>query len=96
MPCSTRGTTAAPRRNSCPGWWLQPIDKDPTFARDRQDASYPFSLCPHGCLGQQLAWLELRVILARFFWKFDIEIPTGTKALDWNRRRYFGCGKSNL
>ncbi|KAL8693924.1 MAG: hypothetical protein Q9218_001338 [Villophora microphyllina] len=33
----------------------------------------PFSLGPRNCLGRNLAWLEMRLILARLFWHFDLE-----------------------
>ena len=33
----------------------------------------PFSLGPRNCLGRSLAYLEMRLILARLFWHFDFE-----------------------
>jgi cytochrome P450 len=72
-----------------PERWLQKQDKGSSFVNDRHDAFYPFSLGPHGCLGQQLAWVELRVILARLLWNFDIQIPEGTKPLEWTSQKIF-------
>ncbi|KAI1343232.1 cytochrome P450 monooxygenase-like protein [Xylariaceae sp. FL0016] len=44
------------------------------FAGDERRASQPFSTGPRGCLGINLAHLELRVILARLVWMFDWEL----------------------
>ncbi len=38
-----------------------------------QAAFHPFSIGNRRCLGQSLAYLEMRLILARLLWKFDIE-----------------------
>jgi cytochrome P450 len=69
--------------------WLQQSDEESSFAEDRHDSFYPFSLGPHGCLGQQLAWMELWVILARFVWNFDVKVPEGTKPLEWDSQKIF-------
>ncbi|MCJ1393165.1 hypothetical protein MMC18_006037 [Xylographa bjoerkii] len=53
------------------------------YARDRKDAFKPFSLGPHNCLGQNLAHLELRLILARMLWNFDMQVPEGTGLPEW-------------
>ena len=45
----------------------------PYFA-DSQEAYHPFGMGPHGCLGQQLCWVKLRVILARLLWNFNVEV----------------------
>ncbi|PMD45048.1 cytochrome P450 [Hyaloscypha variabilis F] len=71
-----------------PERWL-PRDELSPYLKDRQEAYHPFSMGPHGCLGQQLAWVELRVILARLLWNFDIEVPEGTKPLDWTSQNIF-------
>ncbi|KAK0718474.1 putative benzoate 4-monooxygenase cytochrome P450 [Lasiosphaeria miniovina] len=34
----------------------------------------PFSHGPRSCLGKNLAWAELRLILARFLWRFDTQL----------------------
>ena len=57
------------------------------FASDRKAAFQPFSAGPSGCLGQNLAKMELRIILARFLWRFDIRLPDGTKPLQWNTQK---------
>ncbi|KAF2728928.1 cytochrome P450 [Polyplosphaeria fusca] len=42
--------------------------------KDILEASQPFSLGPRGCLGQNLAWMEMNTILCKVFWKLDLEL----------------------
>lgn len=44
------------------------------FANDRRDVARPFSAGGRDCLGQNLSWVEMRVILARMIWNFDMEV----------------------
>jgi cytochrome P450 len=71
-----------------PERWLHRNESSP-YSKGRQEAYHPFSMGPHGCLGQQLAWVELRVILARLLWNFDMEIPEGSKPLKWTEQKIF-------
>ena len=50
----------------------------------------PFSLGPRNCIGKTLAWAEMRVIVARIVWAFDLEAK-GPKEewLDWTTLRTF-------
>ena len=50
---------------------------------DRLETSLPFSSGPRGCLGKNLAYLEMRVILAKFFWRYDVDWFDNT--IDWDR-----------
>ncbi|KAF4951581.1 hypothetical protein FGADI_7356 [Fusarium gaditjirri] len=47
---------------------------DPRFAGDQKDAFQPFSHGPRNCLGKNLAYAEMRLILARLLWNFDLEL----------------------
>lgn len=47
---------------------------DERYKNDRKRALQPFSLGPRNCLGMNLAYAEMRVILARLIWNFDIEL----------------------
>ncbi|KAL8950140.1 MAG: hypothetical protein Q9222_003817 [Ikaeria aurantiellina] len=51
--------------------------------RDKLDASQPFSMGARGCLGRNLAWMELRTILAKMHFKYDVKLLN--EELDWNR-----------
>ncbi|RYO99105.1 hypothetical protein DL763_001706 [Monosporascus cannonballus] len=50
---------------------------------DKLETSLPFSSGPRGCLGKNLAYLEMRIILARLFWRFDID--WFDTSIDWER-----------
>ncbi|ROV94286.1 hypothetical protein VMCG_08645 [Cytospora schulzeri] len=47
---------------------------DPRFADDRKEALQPFSHGPRNCLGKNLAYAEMRLILARIIWNFDMKL----------------------
>ncbi|KAL8917286.1 MAG: hypothetical protein Q9172_005912 [Xanthocarpia lactea] len=42
------------------------------YTADRRDGFYPFSLGSHNCPGKTLAFLELRLILTKLLWHFDL------------------------
>lgn len=50
------------------------------YANDRLDSFYPFLLGPRNCLGQALAYAEMRLVLARLVWRFDIDVCDESKA----------------
>ena len=54
--------TFAPER------WLD----DPKFANDKRGIAQPFSYGPRNCLGKNLAYMEMRLLLAKFVWNFDV------------------------
>lgn len=57
------------------------------FFADNRDARQPFSLGPRNCIGKNLAFSEMRQILARLLWNFDLELVD--KKLDWSRQKSF-------
>ncbi|KAL3420963.1 Isotrichodermin C-15 hydroxylase 11 [Phlyctema vagabunda] len=59
--------TFAPER------WLAKDPSSPYF-NDHLESCEPFSLGPKNCIGKNLAWLELRLILARVLYAFDLEL----------------------
>jgi cytochrome P450 len=60
-----------------PERWL-----DPAYSTDIKKAMQPFSLGPRGCIGKHLSYMEMRLILARLLWNFDIVSEDG--AWKWN------------
>jgi cytochrome P450 len=50
---------------------------DPEFENDKRKAMQPFSVGPRSCLGKYLAHAEMRVILARLLWNFDVQLAEG-------------------
>ena len=71
---------------------------DPAFADDRKEAFQPFHLGPRNCLGKNLAYIEMRLILTRVLWNFDLRIAE--ESLDWmSKQRIFNLwekGKLNV
>ena len=53
-----------------PERWLD----DPRFADDKKGIVQPFSVGPRNCLGKNLAYAEMRLILAKMIWSFDLEL----------------------
>ncbi|TLD15700.1 uncharacterized protein PgNI_00007 [Pyricularia grisea] len=47
---------------------------DPEFSRDRLDAVQPFSTGHADCIGRNLAYSEMRLILARILFSFDLKL----------------------
>ncbi|KAK1753193.1 cytochrome P450 [Echria macrotheca] len=64
-----------------PERWLD----DPAFATDNKEAFQPFHIGPRNCLGRNLAYIEMRIILARIIWNFDMRITE--EGLDWIRNQ---------
>ncbi|EMF14032.1 cytochrome P450 [Sphaerulina musiva SO2202] len=61
-----------------PERWLDPM------STDVKEASQPFSMGPRGCLGQNFAYMEINLIMAKMFWKYDLELVD--KELDWDKQ----------
>lgn len=57
----------------CPERWLPESQQASSpYRSDRKDAFNPFSLGARNCPGRTLAFLEMRLILAKMLWNFDI------------------------
>ncbi|KAB8236162.1 cytochrome P450 [Aspergillus alliaceus] len=75
----------------CPERWLG----DPEFASDRREALQAFSYGPRGCIGRNLAMIELRLTIARLMWNFDFDPIPGYE--NWhNQNIYLGWQKVPL
>ncbi|KAI3400197.1 hypothetical protein diail_4082 [Diaporthe ilicicola] len=58
---------------------------DPRFATDNRDVFQPFHIGPRNCIGKNLAYIEMRIILARVLWNFDLKLADESK--DWLSRQ---------
>ncbi|KAK0376629.1 cytochrome P450 [Colletotrichum limetticola] len=54
---------------------------DPSFSKDRLDAFQPFSMGHADCVGRNLAYSEMRLILARILFSFDLKLAD--EGSDW-------------
>jgi cytochrome P450 len=75
-----------------PERWLDDAKTNPKspFYNDDRAAVQTFGVGPRLCVGRPLAWAELRLILARVVWAFDLEQannPSGV--VDWASQRTF-------
>ncbi|KAL8819036.1 MAG: hypothetical protein Q9191_007818 [Dirinaria sp. TL-2023a] len=77
-----RPQTFAPER------WLE-NDVDAVYRNDRKEALQPFSLGAHNCPGRGIAYLEMRLILARLLWNFDLERVPGMDPPRWGKQNIY-------
>ncbi|KAI0403221.1 cytochrome P450 [Xylaria palmicola] len=61
--------TFAPER------WLN----DPKYKNDQLDAMQPFSVGPRNCIGRNLAYAEMRLILAKIVFNFDLTLADDSR-----------------
>ncbi|MCJ1369799.1 hypothetical protein MMC20_001011 [Loxospora ochrophaea] len=70
-----------------PERWLNSSDE---FSKDKKTSLKPFSIGSHSCAGQNLAWAEMRLILARMVLNFDFAIPEEFGApLEWDSQKVY-------
>ncbi|KAF2732593.1 cytochrome P450 monooxygenase [Polyplosphaeria fusca] len=55
---------------------------DGEYDTDVKKGTQPFSLGPRNCIGRNLAYMEMRIVLARMLWNFDIISTDGAPL--WN------------
>ncbi|OGM51127.1 sterigmatocystin biosynthesis P450 monooxygenase stcL, partial [Aspergillus bombycis] len=67
-----------------PERWL---GTDGRFDSDRKDVMHPFSLGPRNCLGKNLAHMEMRLMLTKLLFNFDIALTPASD--EWNRQKAF-------
>ncbi|KAK3985825.1 hypothetical protein QBC44DRAFT_150477 [Cladorrhinum sp. PSN332] len=75
-----------------PERWLPDASADPKspFFNDARHALQPFTVGPRSCLGQNLAWAEMRLILAKLLWNFEFTPSSDAgKRLQWEDLRTF-------
>ena len=70
-------------------WLPESSDSSSPYCKDRKDAFNPFSLGPHNCPGKNVGYLELRLILARIVWNFDMSIPTEMNLPEWGEQKIY-------
>ncbi|KAF4470804.1 cytochrome P450 [Fusarium albosuccineum] len=66
-------------------WLSSPPER---YASDKKDVLQPFSFGPRNCLGKNLAYHEMRLIISRILWTFEIELVG--KNFDWLNQHIYG------
>ncbi|TEY32156.1 hypothetical protein BOTCAL_0747g00020 [Botryotinia calthae] len=72
-----------------PERWLPEAKNDPKspFFNDNRDVFQPFSTGPRNCVGKNLAYNEMRIILTRIIWNFDLELCPESQA--WDKQKSY-------
>ncbi|KAK4934858.1 hypothetical protein LTR10_023977 [Elasticomyces elasticus] len=72
-----------------PERWLAPAlfqkdDLSPElFANDKRHLSQPFSFGPRNCIGKSLAYAEIRVIMSKLLYTYDLSLASESDTPDW-------------
>lgn len=78
-----------------PERWLPNKDPYSEFADDDRAACQPFSLGTRNCIGKKLAYAEMRLILAKLLYHFDLSAG-GELDADWFDQKNWGFGGRSL
>ncbi|KAH7024942.1 cytochrome P450 [Microdochium trichocladiopsis] len=60
---------------------------DPRYDNDKRDVLQPFSTGPRDCLGKNLAYAEMRLMMVHLLWHFDLELMPESR--NWAKQRVF-------
>ncbi|KHN94126.1 cytochrome P450 ClCP1 [Metarhizium album ARSEF 1941] len=66
---------------------------DPKFANDNRKILQPFHVGPRNCIGRNLAYAEMRLILARVVYNFDMKLASESSG--WLNQRAFTLWEKN-
>jgi cytochrome P450 len=66
---------------------------DPQFDGDNKTVVQPFSTGPRNCIGLNLAKAEMKLILAKIVWHFDMELVNLEN--DWTNQHIYGLWDKN-
>ncbi|USW47667.1 Putative cytochrome P450 [Septoria linicola] len=58
---------------------------DPEYKDDRLDSLEPFSVGPRNCIGKNLAWHEMRLILSTTLYSFDLQLCE--ESMGWQEQK---------
>ena len=72
--------------------WLD----DPLFENDQKQATQPFAVGPRNCIRMNLAYVELRLIMARILWNFEMKLDKSCAIWVDDMVEYFGWEKTPL
>ncbi|TKA50775.1 hypothetical protein B0A55_11949, partial [Friedmanniomyces simplex] len=64
-------------------------DAPAKFAKDNKAAFQPFSMGTRNCIGRNLAYAEMKLILAKVMWHFELELAQETTG-NWVDQKAWG------
>jgi cytochrome P450 len=62
---------------------------EPQFENDQRDVVQSFSLGKRDCIGRAMGYLEMRLILARIIYRFDMELDSGDESFAPEKQKVF-------
>ena len=65
------------------------------FYNDDLDASQSFSSGTESCIGKQLAYAELHMVLAKLLWHFDLNAAPGGRNTEWLEQKTYAMVNLN-
>ncbi|KAL8696305.1 MAG: hypothetical protein Q9224_002863 [Gallowayella concinna] len=68
-----------------PERWMP--DPPAKYQNDIKAALQPFSVGPRGCIGKSLAYFEMRSVLARMIWHFDMQLEAESQG--WTEQKEY-------
>lgn len=74
-----------------PERWLASSRADPTspFHNDNLSAAQSFHYGWSSCIGKPWAYAEMRLILCKLIWNFDLELPLEGRGHEWDAQDTF-------
>lgn len=74
-----------------PERWLPEASTNPKspYFNDQRQVCQPFSVGGKSCFGQYLAWAEIRLIMAKLLWSFDIEAVVEKEKVVWEELKVY-------
>ncbi|KAF4239482.1 hypothetical protein CNMCM8980_001670 [Aspergillus fumigatiaffinis] len=69
---------------------------DSRFVNDQKHVFQPFTIGPRACLGKNLAYAEIRLVIARIVWRFSLEIMPDSQNWHVDQRAWLGWKKPKL
>ncbi|KAI1756215.1 averantin oxidoreductase [Xylaria castorea] len=90
LPAGTSVSIPIYAMSNSPLNWKQPeafiperwTGEDARFSNDKRESSQPFSYGPRNCIGRNLAYVQIKLVMARLIWHFNIEDATEGNWMD--------------
>ncbi|KAF4534596.1 Cytochrome p450 protein [Lasiodiplodia theobromae] len=78
-----------------PERWLPDEPGYEEYKNDKREMCQPFSYGPRNCIGKNLAYHEMRLILAKTLWNFDLELCPESRGTWTEQKMWWGLWEKN-